>query len=128
MNTDAHYIKRAFGHKLVGNRFMKKMVAEALSGLPGKIVLFVTKYCWFVSSLTDSWAFTVRDSDLKRGEYLIFLSDELLNQSEWQIRHTILHEVGHVVLGHRNSIGEIQSKAEIRRQEKEADRFAKEYN
>jgi Zn-dependent peptidase ImmA (M78 family) len=32
--------------------------------------------------------------------------------------------VGHVVLGHRNSIGKVQTKREVRKQEKEADEFA----
>ncbi len=128
MDGDAYNIRKAFGYKLIGTNFMKKIVSKTLSALPEKYVLFVTKYCWFVSTLSDSWAFTLKQNDLKKGEYLIFLSDELLNQSSEQIRYTILHEVGHVILGHRNSIGQIQSKVEIRRQEEEADKFAKEYN
>ena len=35
------------------------------------------------------------------------------------------HEIGHVILGHRNSILERQSKNEIRRQEMQADELAR---
>jgi Zn-dependent protease with chaperone function len=117
-------IQKAFGHKLIGSRFMKKEVASAVKLLPEKLAIFITEHCWFVSSFTDGWAFALRQDELKKGEYLIFLSDELLNQSGQQVRYTILHEIGHVILGHRNSIGKVQSKAEVRKQEKEADEFA----
>ena len=103
------------------------MVVSALKKLPKKDSDFVLKHVWFVGSFTDGWAFTLRQEDLKRGEYLVFLSDELLAQSEGQIIYTILHELGHVLLGHKNSIGRVQTKAEVRRQEKEADEFAEKY-
>ncbi len=103
------------------------MVVEALRLLPEKIADFIVKHVWFIGSFEDGWAFTLRSDELKRGESVIFLSDELLTQSEFQIQHTILHEIGHVVLGHRNSIGKIQSKSEIKKQEKDADEFAKRY-
>lgn len=118
-------IRKSFGHRLIGTKFMKQKVASAVSLLPDNITNFVTKKCWFVSSFEDGWAFTLRHNDLSKGEFLVFLSDELLAESEEQIRYTILHEIGHVVLGHRNSIGEVQTKAEVRKQEKEADEFAR---
>lgn len=65
-------------------------------------------------------------NDLK-NQHLIFLSDDLFRESPNQIRYTIVHEIGHVILGHRNSILERQSKVEIRIQEKEADDFAKQF-
>ena len=77
--------------------------------------------------MEDGWAFTLRGDELKENEYLVFLSDELLNEDENQITWTIAHEIGHVILGHRNSIGEVQTKEEIKNQEKEADAFAKKY-
>jgi Zn-dependent protease with chaperone function len=117
-------IQKAFGHRLIGTRLMKRMVVTALRRMPDKTIEKVTKHCWFVSSFEDGWAFTLRHNDLKRGEFLIFLSDELLQEDENQIIWTITHEIGHVILGHRNSIGVVQSKAEIRKQEKEADEFA----
>lgn len=116
-----------FGHRLIGSKYMKKVVTESLRMLPGELADFVTKHVWFVGSFEDGWAFALRHDELKMGEYLVFLSDELLSQSEYQIHYTILHEVGHVVLGHRNSIGEVQPKSEIRKQEKEADEFARKY-
>jgi len=120
-------IRKSFGHKLIGNSFMKKVVCRTLILLPLETVKFITKHCWIVSSFEDGWAFTLKGSEVGKREYLIFLSDELLSAGETQMRYTILHEVGHVVLGHRNSIGEVQSKSEVRKQEKEADEFAKKY-
>ena len=63
----------------------------------------------------------------KKDEYVIFLSDELLKEPAAQIHYTIAHEIGHVILGHKNSIGRLQSKSEIRKQEKEAHNFVKKY-
>lgn len=117
----------SFGHKLQGSSHMKKMVDKALRFLPEDISAYITKNVWFVSSFEDGWAFTLRGDELKRNEYLIFLSDELLAEDEKQIIWTILHEIGHVALGHRNSIGKVQSKIEVKKQEKEADEFAKKY-
>lgn len=120
-------IAKAFGHKLIGNKFMKTMVVRALQNLPPETIKFVTRTTWFVSSFDDGWAFTLRGDELKKNEYLIFLTDELLESDERQITWTITHEIGHVVLGHRNSIGKVQTKAEVKRQEKEADEFAKKF-
>ncbi len=117
-------IRQLFGHKLIGSSYMKKMVLKAVSLLPNEIIKKITSSTWFVGSFTDGWAFTLRGDELKAGEHLVFLSDELLAQDEKQIIWTIIHEIGHVVLGHRNSIGKIQNKAEIRKQENEADEFA----
>ena len=61
--------------------------------------------------------------EIKKDEYIIFLSDELLRESEEQIRYTIAHEIGHVILGHRNSIGKVQSKKEVEKQERQAREF-----
>ncbi len=120
-------MKKSFGHKLLGNSHMKNMVLKTLNFFPEKIVEYVTKNCWIVSSFEDGWAFTLRGDELKTNEYLIFLSDELLKEEESQIIWTIAHEIGHIVLGHRNSIGVPQSKSEIKKQENEADEFAKKY-
>lgn len=125
--SNASIVEKALGHKLIGTKRIKKLVAGTILLLPDELVNFVTKYCWFVSSFTDGWSFTLRAEDLKKGEYLIFLSDELIEEPVWQIRFTLMHEIGHVVLGHRNSIGEVQTKSEIKRQEREADAFAKKY-
>lgn len=106
---------------------MKKLVLQTLEFFPQTIIDFITSHVWFVSSFEDGWAFTLRGDELKKDEYLIFLSDELLREDESQIMWTIAHEIGHVMLGHRNSIGTSQTKAEIKRQESEADEFAKKY-
>lgn len=115
--------KELFGHRLIGNIFMKRMVLKTLKFLPDDIVNLVTQKVWFVSSFDDGWAFALRGDELKKDEFLIFLSDELLKENEKQIIWTIIHEIGHVILGHKNSIGRVQTKEEIKRQEKEADEF-----
>lgn len=120
-------IKKAFGHKLIGTSYLKNMVVQTVGMLPDELINFATKYLWFVGSFPDGYAFTLKDSDIGQGEYIIFLSDELMDEPSWQIRFSIMHEIGHAVLGHKNSIGISQTKAEIKRQEREADEFAKKY-
>jgi len=106
---------------------MKKAVCQTLLLLPLDLINFVTKHVWFVGSFGDGWAFTLKGTEIGKGEYLIFLSDELLEAGWGDICYTVLHEVGHVILGHRNSIGEVQSKAEVKLQERQADEFARKF-
>lgn len=126
MAVNSKLILKAFRGKLVGNAQMKRHVCEAVALMPKEIVNFVTKNCWFLGSTEDAWAFTFTGNDLK-DHNLIFISDELLLQTDEQIRYTIAHEIGHVMLNHRNSTLVKQSRQEIRRQEQEADLFAKKY-
>jgi hypothetical protein len=121
-------IRKLFGHRLIGSNYMKKIVCRTVTLLPDKMAKFVAGHCWIIGSFEDGWAFTLKGNEIGKGEYLIFLSDELLAAGARQMRHTLIHEIGHVVLGHRNSIGEVQTKAEIRRQEKEAEAFTIMYN
>lgn len=72
--------------------------------------------------MDDAWAYTFTGNDLK-NQHLIFLSDDLLRETPEQIMHSIAHEIGHVVLKHRNSTTTSQSKQEIKKQEKEAEAF-----
>ena len=76
--------------------------------------------------MPDTWAYAFHGNDLK-NQHLIFLSDELFEEPENQIFYTILHEIGHILLSHRNSIGFQQTKAEIATQEEAADSFAYQY-
>ena len=126
MDKRIREIYHSFNGKLVGNRVMKINVCETLAIMPNEIINYITKNCWFFASLEDAWAFTFTGNDLKNN-YLIFLSDELMFQNKDQIKYTIAHEIGHVILGHRNSVLEKQSKKEIKKQEKEAGVFAKKY-
>jgi len=119
-------IYSAFNGKLVGTKEMKQYVCEVVALMEDEIIEYVTSNCWFFGSMDDSLAFTFTGNDLK-DKHLIFLSDELFMHDEEQIRYTIAHETGHVILGHRNSILERQSKAEIYNQESEADKFARKY-
>lgn len=127
MKYTSKEIRKLFRYRLQGNERMKRIVCETLTLFPSKIIKHVTGKCWFVSSFEDSWAFALRGDELKPDEHLIFLSDELLQESKEDIAWTIAHEVGHVVLEHKNAIIERQSKNEIRRQEKQADEFANYY-
>lgn len=126
MKKNIREIYHAFNGKLVGTDKMKQYVCEVVSLMEYEIVNYVTANCWFVGAMDDSLGFTFTGNDLK-DQHLIFLSDELFEHDEEQIRYTIAHEIGHVILGHRNSIIERQSKAEIYSQETEADEFAREY-
>lgn len=73
--------------------------------------------------MDDAWAYTFTGNDLK-NQHLVFLSDDLLREEPNQIMHSIAHEIGHVMLKHRNSISIQQSKDEIKKQESEAQVFA----
>lgn len=126
MNWTESKIQKAFTGRLIGNKRIKKLVAKALLSLPDSMIKYITRNVWFISSPEDAWAFTFRGSDIQ-GQHLIIISDELLKQHEHDIIHTILHEIGHVMLKHRNSIGFLQTKKEINKQEKEAHEFAKKY-
>jgi Zn-dependent protease with chaperone function len=119
-------IYKAFDGKLVGRPFMKDFVCQAVSKLPDKLIQYIARNCWFLSSMEDAWAFTFTGRDIK-DHHLIFLSDDLFVEETSQIQYTILHEIGHVILKHRNSILIDQTKGEIRKQEKEADEFANKY-
>ncbi|MFS8159341.1 MAG: M48 family metalloprotease [Candidatus Roizmanbacteria bacterium] len=105
---------------------MKTVVCEVLTKMPDKTIKYITRNCWFIASMEDAWAFTFTGNDLK-DQHLIFLSDDLLSESDAQIQFSIAHEIGHVMLDHRNSTLERQTKQEIRKQEKEADEFARKY-
>ena len=105
---------------------MVNSVCKTLLFLPEKIQKYVTRNVWFISSADNAWAFTFRGSDIA-GQHLIVISDELLDQNEKQIRFTIIHEIGHVILAHENSMGRKQTQTEIKRQEIAADEFAKKY-
>jgi hypothetical protein len=115
-----------FGGKLVGNKKLQKYVCETLVKMPHDIIDFITENCWFMGSMDDAWAYTFTGNDLT-NQHLIFLSDELFLQKPDQIYYSIAHEIGHVILGHKNSTFYKQSRKEIQRQEQEADEFAKEY-
>src|SRR6185295_15759036 len=108
-------IEERFGKKLVGKWLMKKSVLDSLQKLPYDIVDYVTENVWFVSSFDDAWGFVLTGEELQ-GKQLIFLSDELFSEPKEQILYTIIHEIGHVILKHRNAILKAQTKAEVEKQ------------
>lgn len=119
-------IKKAFGGRLLGTKTLKYYVTKVLCQMPEEIAGHITRDTWILGSLTDAWAYSFRGDEIA-GKHLIVISDELFRQPEKDIYHTIAHEIGHIILSHRNSILVTQSKREIARQEREADKFAGKY-
>lgn len=120
-------VRESLGDKLIGNAVMREHVCKTLLLLPSEMTEKICKTVWFITSPEDAWAFTFRGEDLKQ-RHLIFLSEDLFRQDNAQITYTILHEVGHVLLNHKNSIGILQTETEIQTQEQQADEFAREYS
>ena len=125
MNT--HDIYRAFGGKLHVNKRLQKRVLKVVAKLPDDLIRKVTQDCWILGSVEDGWAYVFRGDELK-GKNLIIVGDILLKQPEEDIEWTIMHEIGHVILGHRNGILVTQSRSVTARQERDADAFAKEFS
>jgi hypothetical protein len=119
-------IRYALGGKLIGKPFVEASVCESILLLPPDIIDYVTSHVWFFSSSDDAWGYTFDGNDLK-DKHLIYLSDDLFSEDKSEIQYTILHEIGHVILKHKNSIGRRQTQSEIKKQEREADLFAKKY-
>lgn len=126
MELGAEKIRELFGGRLVGSDKMKHLVVDVVSRMPHEIARYVAVHCWFLSSSEDAWAYTFNGRDVI-DKHFIFLSDELLGQSKTQIEFTVAHEIGHVILKHRNSIGYRQTKRELHKQESEADAFAEQF-
>jgi hypothetical protein len=126
MTKTQQQIYRRFGGKLIGSRKMKDYVCRTVAKFPVDIIRTITNNCWFLGSVADAWAYTFRGEEVS-SKHLIVLSDSLWDQSDTDILYTIAHEVGHVVLGHRNAILAPQTKAQIHKQEKEAHAFAIKY-
>lgn len=125
MNSHADVL-RSFGGKIHVSALLKRYVVRVVAKLPEEIRAHIASDCWFLGSRKDAWAYTFTGDELA-GKHLIILSDELSRQSDTDIEWTIMHEIGHVILGHRNSILVTQSGKEIARQEREADAFARTY-
>lgn len=119
-------IRKALGSKLIAKPLLEALVCESLLKLPDEVIEYVVEHVWFFSSHDDAWAYTFHGNDLK-NKHFIFLSDDLAKEDRAQIGYTIIHEIGHIILKHKNSIGRKQSQSEIRKQEFEADLFAKKY-
>jgi len=119
-------IEQKLENRLIGKRQMQEAVISALTLLPNDLADQVTKTVWFVSNFDDAWGFTLDSKDLGQ-RHLVFLSDELFFEPRQQVYYTILHELGHVVLGHRNAFFKPQTRQETEKQEYEADKFARKH-
>lgn len=126
MSYSRDEIRQKLGQRLVGKTLTKARIIEAIQKLPDDFVKRIVKDVWFITSFDDAWGFVLKGDELK-GKSLIFLSDELFEEPNPQIEYTILHEIGHVILNHRNGILEPQTESETEKQELEADKFAKEH-
>lgn len=123
--TQKEIIKK-FGGKLIAHGFAKKHIAKVILKLPKETIDYLVENVWFLSSSEDAYGYAFNGNDIP-NKHFIFLAEELFRQSNYQINYTILHEIGHIILKHKNEIGFRQSKEEIRKQESEADEFAKKY-
>jgi hypothetical protein len=119
-------VREKFGTKIIGPGKMQNLICKVVCRLPQKTADFVTRNVWFVNSFPDTWGFVLRGDELD-GKFLVFLSNELFRQPRKIQEYEVFHEIGHVVLNHRNSITVPQSKEKIARQEREADTFARRY-
>lgn len=119
-------IKGKFSGKLVGKPRMQKLVCETLLLFPEGEINYITQNIWFVSSFDDAWGFVIDSKDLGK-KHLVFLGDELFDQDRYAQQYTIAHEIGHVILNHRNAILQPQTGTEIKNQEAEAHKFALKY-
>lgn len=126
MKASLVQIYKGFKGKLVGTERMKQYVCIVVSHLPKDLQKYVMEYCWFLGSMDDAWAYTFTGNDLE-DQHMIFLSDDLLGQHQHQVEWSIAHEIGHVVLGHKNNIFIKQSKYRVNKQEEEADAFAAQF-
>ncbi len=128
MKESVDTIEKKFRNKLVGSKRMQRLVCETLLIFPLDIIAYVTKNVWFASSFEDAWGFVLKIDELKeRGDYLIVLGEELFEQDSYAQRYEVAHEIGHVILKHRNAITQSQSAVGIDKQEKEAHEFALKY-
>lgn len=119
-------IYHLLGGQLIGKPRAKTLIVETLAVLPMEMLQDLLPKLWIISTPQDVWAMTFKGVDHKK-DHLIFLSDELFEQGEERIKYTILHEIGHVLLGYENSINRTQTQSEIQKQERQADQFAKKY-
>lgn len=126
MNLTPKEIQGEMGGRLAGSQQMKDYVSLAITKLPEDIAQNIIDNCWFFSSFEDNFGYAFNGNDLK-DMHLIFLADILFQEPESQILYTILHEIGHIALNHKNSIQYTQPKEEIAEQEDAADQFAKEH-
>lgn len=78
----------------------------------------------FLAPHAGAWAYTSNKKMLK--ENLIVLNPLLLKKKPKQIMFTIAHEIGHVFLKHKGGLEGITNE-EWKKQEKEADSFAKKH-
>ena len=126
MHLTPKEIKDRMGGRLAGSDLMKDSVALAITKLPEEVAQKIIDNCWFFSSFEDNYGYAFNGNDLKDA-HLVFLADILFQEPQSQILYTILHEIAHIALNHKNSIQYAQTKSEIAKQEKEADQFAKKY-
>ncbi len=126
MQQEIEKIRKKFSGKLAGSKKMQNIVCETLLSFPKEIVDYVTENVWFVSSFDDSWGFVLKGSEIG-NKFIVFFGDELFAQDKYEQKYTVAHEIGHVVLKHRNAILEPQTKAQTNVQEAQAHKFALKY-
>lgn len=98
----------------------------ALSKVPKEIADRVLEECLFLMPNPGMGGFRV-SKRLLQGKDVIVLSEKLLEEDQKYIVLTILHEVAHFYLNHKNRVLDGLSEEEDRKQEEAADRWARQW-
>ena len=107
-----------------GNEMCSSLVAEVLSKAPRRVVDKVLKHCAIVMPNSDGAYFNSKYAK----DSLIVLSERLLDMKSKEQHFTVLHEVAHFHLKHKDSMLSSMTKKQQKRQEDKADELANKWN
>ena len=103
------------------NQQLRYVVAKSLSKLPIEIIDKVTENCLFIMPKIEELGIYLPNDFIKDKQIFAF-PEKLLEKEEHEIEHTILHEVAHYYLKHKNALIHNLSAEEYDRQEEEANK------
>ena len=124
--TVEEILDKSAGSVLPENNQLRDPVALALSKVPKKIANRVLEECLFLMPSPGMMGFRI-SKKLLQGSNAIVLSEKLLEKDQKYIVLTILHEVGHFYLNHKNPVIDQLSEEEERKQEEAAVRWARQW-
>ncbi len=114
------------GEMTLGNEKLRFAVAKCLSKLPLEIIEQVTKNCLFVMPTIEKLGIYLTN-DLINDKVIFAFPEKLLEKEKSEIEHTILHEVAHYYLNHKNPLIYTLSGEEYDSQEQEANKQVDEW-
>lgn len=132
-------VNKLLGSLLIqSNESVKPVIARALTMVPKEIADYIIQKCFLLSLWKEADGSTIQISHFKEKEYLIVISDDILEKCFSQRRDiqlglwnevegysTILHEFAHCWLRHKSSPG--LSESVVIQQEKETSGLAEEW-